>query len=124
MSILSRGESLSEHINEYIDLQKEKFLLNAAHKSSRVFAELLVKAVYVLCIFIAILMLSFGIAFALNTYFLNWYVGFLILSVFYAILAFFLYKRGKSMLGNFLTYELLNIFYEDENENGKYEYQK
>lgn len=109
--------SLTENIGHYLELQKQKFLLNVADKTSKVVAEMAVKIIFLLLIVVAFILLSFGLAALVNIWLHSAFWGYIIMAVVFSGLAALFYYRGKTFMVSFIVSDLLNLIYEDEEED-------
>ncbi len=108
--------SITDHIKQYIDLQKQRVLLNVADKTSRLVAEVTIYLVFALAGFIALLLLGFGLAMAVNVWLQSSYWGFFIMALVFAVLGLLLFFRGKKWVTNIIAGDILNMLYEDDEE--------
>lgn len=110
---------LKDNIEEYIDLQKERLILNAADKTSDVVAAVGVRLAYMVSALFALIFLSISLALGLNYVFQSKFLGFLMVAILYAVISFLLFKNGEHWFGRVIAKEMLDIFYKDE-DNEKF----
>lgn len=112
-------KSLVESIRQYIELQKQKLFLSVADKVSRVIADAAARIVFLLLGIVSFIMVSFGFAIVLNTWLKSPFWGFFIMAAFFASAAVFFYYAGKKWLTEFIVNDILNLMYEDEEQEGE-----
>ncbi|AWW00399.1 phage holin family protein [Arcticibacterium luteifluviistationis] len=110
---------LKDNIEEYIDLQKERLILNVADKSSDIVSAVGVRIAYMTCALFAIVFLSISLAIGINYMANSQFLGFLIVAVLYAVISVLLFKNGEKWFGQYIASEMLDIFYKDE-DNEKF----
>ncbi|WP_304238159.1 phage holin family protein [Jiulongibacter sediminis] len=112
----TEDQTLMEQLGNYVELQKEKVVLNLVEKSSNTLANLAVKVIFMVMALLAITMFCFGFAIFLNYRLENPFVGFLITGALLVLAGFVLYFMGKNWLADFIGNDLIdNIFKEGEN---------
>ncbi|MCP9768933.1 hypothetical protein EGI22_13520 [Lacihabitans sp. LS3-19] len=110
----SENNTFSENIGEYLELQKEKLILNLADRSSKIMANLAVRIAYLISAIFFVFFLSLGVALLLNNWLNSSFLGFLIVSIIFLFSFVLLLNRGKNLFRFFFEWILLNIIY-DEN---------
>lgn len=117
--IMKGDKGLKENIAEYIELQKEKMLLDAADKTSNIVAEVVLRFSYLILVLFSALFLSIVLAKILNQYTQSEVIGYLVMAAVYlSAFLFIFYKAGKWM-GNFIACEFLNILYHSKEKNNE-----
>ncbi|KPM46723.1 phage holin family protein [Jiulongibacter sediminis] len=112
----TEDQTLMEQLGNYVELQKEKVVLNLVEKSSNTLANLAVKVIFMVMALLAITMFCFGFAIFLNYRLENPFVGFFITGALLVLAGFVLYFMGKNWLADFIGNDLIdNIFKEGEN---------
>ncbi|WP_341225783.1 hypothetical protein [uncultured Arcticibacterium sp.] len=105
---------LKENLEEYIDLQKERLILNVADKSSDVVSAMGVRLAYMMCALFAVVFLSLSLAMGINYMADSQFLGFVIVAFIYAFLSFLLFKNGEKWFGKIIAREMLDIIYKEE----------
>ncbi len=106
--------TLTENISQYVELQKQKVLLNLAEKTSRLVADVSVKLVFLLLAVIALLLLSFGLAILINIWLMSSVWGFFIMAALLGGSAVVFLYRGKAKVTEIIVDDLLDLLYEDD----------
>lgn len=105
---------LKDNLEEYIELQKERLILNVADKSSDIVSAVGVRLAYMICALFAVVFLSVSLAVGINYMANSQFLGFMIVAFIYALLSFLLFKNGEKWFGRIIASEMLDIFYKDE----------
>jgi protein-S-isoprenylcysteine O-methyltransferase Ste14 len=91
-------EELAAHVKEYVNVRIDSVKLNAAEKTSSVMANLIAGAVVAVTFFLFFLFVNFSVAYALAEWIGKTWAGFLIVSVFYLLLAIIVWAAREKLI--------------------------
>jgi ABC-type uncharacterized transport system fused permease/ATPase subunit len=109
-------DDLVQHVEEYIDTQRELGKLIAVEKST-VMVSSIISSLIILSFFLVMLVfLSLALAYELSEYMGRVYAGFLCVGALYLVLGIIFYLKRNSWLQSPLTNAMIKNFFKD-NEN-------
>jgi hypothetical protein len=103
-------EELVDHIKEYAGTQYELAVLKASDKSSQLLAGLTAIVVVAFIVVLALILLSFGLAFYISDKMGNHHSGFIIVGSGFLLIALIILAFKKSFIERPLTNKLIRSF--------------
>ncbi len=94
-------DKLLNTLTGYIETKIELLKLDAKDELENLISKLLVSSIIVVCALIAISLLSFGLSQVLNGYLKSSYLGFLIVGVFYLLIAIVVLSKKDNLATRF-----------------------
>ena len=112
----SSVEELINSLKEYFSIQKRLIKLEAAEKTSEIFAEAISMLLIIGLFFAFFFFLSFALAYALSEYFGSMYCGFASVAGLYLLIAIILLAGKERLLKTPLMNKMIKNFFKNENK--------
>lgn len=96
--VLSKADGLVSHIKEYVEVRVEEVKLEVADRSSKVMAAVIARIVVFLVLGFFILFASTAVAYVLGGLWGKMWLGFLVVSGFYALLALLVWLTRDTLI--------------------------
>lgn len=106
--IIEDVKELSSLTKQYLDVKLEIVKSQAKITISDIISSLLIGMVLASLIAVSMLILSFGLAYALGNYFGNTAYGFYAVGLGYLVISIALFILGKAFLKNYIQNEIIN----------------
>ena len=113
----SSAEDLAGHLHEYFQVYRDSVKLSIASTISRIAAYLMAGLMVLLCFSFFILFGSIGVAYLLGEWLGHLYLGFMLVSVFYFLVALIIW----SVKGRLLQFPLMNDMLEQLSKQEDYD---